>query len=229
MSTTFSLHLAGLAAILGAFIYAIGDVFLLAGQAKLADYPKLQPHAKLLSDAEKMVALPWWRVAWGGLLGVFATPLVLAGFWMIYQGLRPAGTLHSLAPFILFACATIVGAFVHGSFIYLAEYVQALNQVSDDSQPVILAMFKRHRTILVITYFFLLICIVIASIWFALVVGFGTTAFPRWVAFANPVLAFIMWLLIKKILPKALTQHTEGAGFNIAYLAFFTAATVALW
>ncbi len=44
------LHMAGLLAMLGALTYAVGDVFLLAGQARLADYPRLQPHAKLLLD-----------------------------------------------------------------------------------------------------------------------------------------------------------------------------------
>jgi len=227
------LRLAGLLAIAGALAYAVGDVFLLAGQANLADYPRLQPHAKLLSDAEKMVALPWWRLAWGGLLGVFATPLVLAGFWSVYQGLMPAGTAQALPPYVLFACATIVativGAFVHGSFIYLGEYVQALNTVSDDSQPVIAGMLARHRRILIITYGFLLLCILVASVWFAVVVASGRTRFPRWMAFANPIVTFIAWMLVKRLLPRRLSQHTEGAGFNIAYLAFFALTTAALW
>ncbi len=225
----FAIQTAGLLAVLGAFIYAIGDVLLLAGKANIADYPMLQPHAKLLSGIEKMVALSWRRMAWGGLLGVFATPLILGGFWLVYQGLASAGAWLALPPGLLFACATIVGAFVHGSFIYLGEYVQALNAVKSESQPVLLAMFNRHKQIMVITYGFVLGSIVVASIWYAVAVALGGTLFPRWMAAVNPVTTFLAWMLLKRLLPKAVTERTEGAGFNIAYLAFFVVATAVLW
>ena len=84
------LRITGLIALAGAFLYAIGDVLLLAGKVSLDNYPRLKPFAKLLSDAEKMVVLSPNRMIWGALLGVFATPLVLAGFWQVYQGLRGA-------------------------------------------------------------------------------------------------------------------------------------------
>src|SRR5687768_7617563 len=127
----------GLLGILGAIIYAIGDVFLLAGKARLEDYPKLQPYAKLLSGTERMVALPHWRLLWGGLLGVFATPLVLIGFLLVWGS---AGGYVMFPPFLLFSLATLIAPFVHGSFIYLGEYVQALNKVNTDSQSVIVEM-----------------------------------------------------------------------------------------
>ena len=40
------LRISGLLAIVGALVYAIGDVLLLASKANLADYPNLQPYAK---------------------------------------------------------------------------------------------------------------------------------------------------------------------------------------
>ncbi len=218
----------GWLAALGAIMYAVGDVLLLAGKANLADFPRLQPHVKLLSGAETMVGLPWRRLMCGGLLGVFATPLILAGFWVVYQGLAPAGVWLSLPPFLLFAYATLVGAFVHGSFIYLGEYVQALNAVPDESQAVILGMFARHKQVMVITYAFLLSAITLASIWFSIAVAVGETLFPRWVAAVNPVTTFIAWMLLKRLLPKSVSAQTEGAGFNVAYLAFFVCVTLTL-
>jgi hypothetical protein len=32
-----------------------------------------------------MVVLPPNRMIWGALVGVFATPLALAGFWQVYK------------------------------------------------------------------------------------------------------------------------------------------------
>lgn len=51
------IRLAGLIAMLGATLYAIGDVLLQAGKINLDDYPKRKPFAKLLSDAERMITL----------------------------------------------------------------------------------------------------------------------------------------------------------------------------
>jgi len=227
--TLNAVHVTGVLAIIGALIYAVGDVFLLAAKVNIADYPNLQPHLKLLSDAEKMVVLPWWRLAWGGLLGVFATPLVLAGFWQVYQGLLPAGAGLALPPVLLFACASIVGAFFHGSFIYLGEYVQALNRVSAESQAVLVGMFTRHRKILILGFGFIIPSALIASVWFSVLVASGQTFFPTWIAAVNPVVTFLAWIVVKKILPKRIADYSEGAGFNIAYLIFFALTTVTLW
>jgi hypothetical protein len=224
-----SLRITGLLALLGALLYAIGDVLLLASKASLDHYPKLKPFAKLLSDAEKMVVLPPNRMIWGALLGVFATPLVLAGFWQVYKGLNGANESLILITGLLFAIASVIGAFVHGTFYYMGEHIQALNKVEDNSQSVIAEMIARHRKVLIITYAPVLILILTASILFSISVASGRTAFPVWMAAINPVTMTIAWMLMKRILPQFVRDWTEGAGFNIAYLAFFACTTITLW
>jgi hypothetical protein len=223
------LRITGLLALLGALLYAIGDVLLLASKASLDHYPKLKPFAKLLSDAEKMVVLPPNRMIWGALLGVFATPLVLAGFWQVYQGLNGADETLTLITGLLFAIASVIGAFVHGTFYYMGEYIQALNKVEDSSQSVIAEMIARHRKVLIITYAPVIIFILIASILFSILVASGKTAFPVWMAAVNPVTMTLAWLAIKRVLPQFVRDWTEGAGFNIAFLAFFACTTITLW
>ncbi len=224
-----SLRITGLLALLGALLYAVGDVLLLASKASLDQYPKLKPFAKLLSDAEKMVVLPPNRMIWGALLGVFATPLVLAGIWQVYQGLSGADESLTLVTGLLFGIGLVIGAFVHGTFYYMGEYIQALNKVEDSSQPVIAGMIERHRQVLIITYAPVLLFILIASILFSILVASGRTAFPVWMAAINPVTMTIAWLLIKRILPQFVRDWTEGAGFNIAFLVFFACTTATLW
>ena len=223
------LRLTGLLALVGAFLYATGDVLLLASKASFENYPRLKPFSKLLSDAERMVVLPPNRMIWGALIGVFATPLVLAGFWQVYQGLQGANEILTLVTGLLFAAASVIGAFVHGTFYYMGEYVQALNKVEDGSQAVIAEMIARHRKVLIVTYAPLLILIVIASILFSILVASGQTAFPVWMAAVNPVTMTILWMTLKRILPQSIRDWTEGAGFNIAYLAFFACTTLTLW
>jgi hypothetical protein len=219
----------GIMALVGAFLYAIGDVLLLAGKASLDDYPKLKPFAKLLSDAERMVALTPNRMIWGALLGVFATPLVLLGFWQVYQGLGATQDWAVLATVGLFGIASVIGAFVHGTFYFMGEYIHALNNVEEASQSVITAMIERHKKVLIISYGPLLIFIIIASILFSVLVASGRTLFPVWVAAINPVTMTIAWLVVKRILPQFIRDWTEGAGFNIAYMAFFLCTTITLW
>jgi len=223
------LRITGLLALLGAFLYAIGDVLLLSSKASHDDYPKLKPFAKLLSDAERMVVLPPNRMIWGALLGVFATPLVLTGFWQVYQGLSSANAPLVLATVGLFGSASVIGAFVHGTFYYMGEYIQALNKVGEHSQTIIADMISRHRKVLIITYGPVLIFILIASVLFSILVASGRTAFPIWMAGVNPLTMTIAWLIIKRILPQIVRDWTEGAGFNIAYLAFFACTTITLW
>jgi len=223
------IRITGLLAILGAILYAVGDVLLLASKASLDDYPKLKLYAKLLSDAEKMVVLSPNRMLWGALLGVFSTPLVLAGFWQIYHGLSGANESLVLITVLLFGIASVIGAFVHGTFYYMGEYVQALNKVDEYSQVIIADMITRHRKVLILTYAPLLIFIIIASILFSVMVGMGTTHFPTWMAAVNPVTMTIVWMLLKHILPQFIRDATEGAGFNIAYFVFFVCTTITLW
>ena len=224
-----SLRITGLLALLGAFIYAIGDVLLLASKVNLDDYPRLKPFAKLLSDAEKMVVLSPNRMIWGALLGVFATPLVAAGFWQIYQGLRGANASAVLITVVLFAIGSILGAFVHGTFYYMGEYIHALNKVEESSQAVIVDMIQRHKKVLLISYAPVLLAIALASILFSVLVASGHTAFPTWMAAINPLTLTIAWLLLKRILPPFIRDGAEGAGFNIAFMAFFALTTITLW
>ena len=228
METT-ALRITGLLALLGTFLFAIGDVLLLAGKASLDDYPKLKPFAKLLSDAEKMIVLSPDRMIWGALLGVFAAPLVVTGYWQVYQGLSGANASLVLATISLFGSATVMGAFVHGTFYYMGEYIHALNTVEEKSQPIIVGMIERHKKVLIIAYAPVLIIIIIASVLFSVLVASGKTSFPVWMAAVNPLTMTIVWLVGKRILPQFIRDWTEGAGFNIAYMAFFACTTITLW
>jgi hypothetical protein len=224
-----TVQITGLLGIVGALIYALGDVLLLAGKIDINDYPKLKPYQKLLSDAEKMATFSSERMLWGALIGVFSTPLVLFGFWQIDQGLTGGNETLKAIVVALFGIASIIGAFVHGTFFYMGEYVKALNLVNEESQQVITDMITRHRKVMIVTYTPLLVFIIIASILFSIMVGTGLTHFPTWMAAVNPVTLTIVWLLLKKVLPRFINEATEGAGFNIAYFAFFLCTTLTLW
>jgi hypothetical protein len=224
----FLTQLTGLLAVIGVTLYAASDVFLLASKVNLAQYPNLQPHIKLLSGTEKMVTLSERRRVWGGLLGVLATPLVVVGLWPLYYGLAPAGGWAVWPTVGLFGIGIVLAPFVHGTFIYTAEYVHALNRLAPESQKVVVEMFNRQKKILMASYAPVLISLLIGSIWFSVAVALGGTQFPTWMAVVNPITALLAWFGLRRIVP-TLGEWFEGAGFNIALFAFFAFITITLW
>lgn len=232
-----AVRLCGILALLGSLLYALGDVLLLAPKVGIVRrappftldiqaYPELRRRAALLAG---LAVIPSRRLAWGGLLGVFAAPLMLAGIWQVYQGLRPAGVWLALPPALLFTYAMVIGPFIHGSFIYLGESVQALAAVGDDARTPLMGVLARLHRVMQIGYGVLFLCIIVASVWFSIAVVSGRTLFPIWMAAVNPVLATLLWLAVKRLLPGRLVDYTEGAGFNIAFLIFFALTTGTLW
>jgi hypothetical protein len=144
-------------------------------------------------------------------------------------GLVGANASPVLITVLLFVCASVVGAFVHGTFYYLGEYVLALNDVDERSQSVVADMIKRHKKVLIISYAPVMIMVVIASILFSILVVTQKTAFPVWMAAVNPLTLIFAWLILKRILPQVIRDWTEGAGFNIGFLVFFACTTFILW
>jgi len=96
-------------------------------------------------------------------------------------------------------------------------------------QPVVADMIQRHRNVLIMTNAPVLIFIFLASILFSVLVASGKTLFPVWMAALHPVTLTILWLLLKRILPRFVRDYPEGAGFKIAFRSFFAHTTVTLW
>lgn len=237
MEQTLVLHVCGILAIIGSLLYAIGDLLLLApavgatrqsGKLVLDTdaVPQLRRRVFLFNVLNQLGAR---RLVWGALVGVFATPLVLVGMWLMYQGLQPAGAWLALPPVLLFGYAMIIGAYVHGSFYHLGETVHALAAVDQSDRLHLLHALARQQKSVTVVYTVLLVCFLIASAWLAISIGFGTTLFPRWMAFVNPVTLTLLWFGLRRLLPKRVHEVTQGAGFNIASIAFFVLATVTLW
>ena len=112
-----------------------------------------------------MSKLPWSRLVQGGLLGVCVTPLVMTGSWVLYQALAPAGPWLSIPVALLWLAAYPVGAFIHGSFIYLGGGVQAWNAADGAFKAQLEDLVWRMLRVLIFSYvvFFSLAIIEAAS------------------------------------------------------------------
>jgi hypothetical protein len=225
----------GIAGIAGAVGYLVGDVLLLGNTATAAEFPFLARHAdnfliqRLIQRSALFLASSTERLAAGALFGVFSTPLYLAGVWHIYQASKPGGIRWSLYPCLLLMTAVSIAPFVHGSFFYVAEIVKTIDQVEGPAQATVIALAARTALWLFIAYGVLAVPGVIGFVWLTIAIARGKTLYPRWVAFANPLVCMLAGVFIDRALPRPLAMLLAGAGFSVGLLVFFSLSTAVLW
>ena len=221
----------GIAGIAGGVGYLIGDVLLLGNRAIPAQFPHLATYVdnRLIQRGAVFLASSTERLAAGGLVGVFSTPLYLAGIWHIFEASRPGGTRWSLPPFLLLIIAFSIAPFVHGSFFYVAEILKTVGQVDPPAQPILVALATRATFWLFVAYGVLVVLASVGFTWLTVAIARGRTLYPRWVALANPLVCMLAAVLIDRVLPQPLELLLAGAGLSLGMLAFFALSTVVLW
>lgn len=230
MTTETTIHLAGVITLVGAVLYAIADVLLLAHHigprqeipSTAVDFEANERWKRRAGLLTTMSKLPWQRLVLGGLLGVCVTPLVMTGSWVLYHVLAPAGPWLSVPVALLWLAAYPVGAFIHGSFIYFGGCVQAWNAAEGTCKTQLEDTVSRMERVLITSYLIFFALAIATSMWYAVAVLQGTTALPRWMAGMNPVLMAIVYMILaRRVFPLWIMKYVQGAGFNIVYFLFF--------
>jgi hypothetical protein len=119
------------------------------------------------------------RIRIGFFLGVIAILFEIAGLWYVSQGLRPAGKRFWLPFFMLSAFVTAMGAVFHAHAAFLGLVVKAQAQSPDGAGQAfatLIAELVSYRTALIAMLF---IGLVLFALWYAFVVTFKKTAYPR--------------------------------------------------
>ena len=238
MSIETTVHVAGIVTLIGAVLYAVADVLLLAHH--IGPRQPIPPTAVDFETSERwkrranlligLSRLPWNRLVWGGMLGVCMTPLVMTGAWVLHHALAPAGPWLSTPVALLWLAAYPVGAFIHGSFIYLGGCVQAWNLAEGASKEQLEETVSRMLRVLITSYLIFFALAIATSVWYVVAVSSGTTALPGWMAVANPVLMTVVYIILaRKVVPLRIMKYVQGAGFNIVYILFFALLLGFVW
>ena len=234
-NSTGTLRLTGIAGIVAALCWTIGDALLLGGRATVEDYPILLQYldspgltAQIVQSGVQFFGASPQRLAAGALIAVLTTPLYLAGTWHIYLALKPAGKWASAGPLLLLGTGYSIAPFVHGSFYYIAEMVKLLPGSEPPEQARILEAATRATIVLFGTYAVLASVTLAGFIWMTVTVARGKSLYPRWVAISNPLLLILIGSLLDRALPYPLSLWLEGAGLNIGMLFFFSLSSAVL-
>jgi hypothetical protein len=238
MTIDMTIHLAGILTLVGAALYAMADVLILAYHVgPLQDIPataidfeaseKWRRRATMLTCMSK---IPPKRLVWGGLQGVFVTPLVMTGAWLLYHALKPAGPWLSIPVALLWLGAYPIGAFIHGSFIYFGLSVQAWNAAEGPCKAQLEDTVARMLRVLLTAYVVFFVFAIAISVWYAVAVVQGTTALPHWMALLNPALMSVVYIILaRRVIPLRVMKYFQGAGFNIVYFVFFALLLAFVW
>ncbi len=168
------------------------------------------------------------RLFIGHYLGVVAILVETVGFWQIYRALQPAGQRFALPFFLISSFGAMLGAAYHATFVFVGLTLQAQNgQVGAAHQAfaALLAGFDAARIGLAVPA---LLGIVISSLWYAFLVGFRPSDYPRWMAVSNP-LVFLLLIAILAIVIRPLALILAPSALNLSHLMFFTCSTATLW
>jgi len=231
-------RLAGIVTLFGAVLYTLADILLLAHNvgplqripATAVDFRATARWKRRARMLECMSKIPWRRLKVGGLLGVFMTPFVMTGAWVLYRALAPAGPGYAIPPAFLWLAAYPIGAFIHGSFIYVGSAVHDWNAAEGPQKTALGDTVHRMLRVMIVSYLVFGALALATSAAYAVAVLQGTTSLPRWMAAFNPILMTGVYVILaRRVIPLRIMKYVQGAGFNIVYIAFFALLLAHVW
>ncbi|AMK23167.1 MULTISPECIES: DUF6796 family protein [Sphingomonadaceae] len=227
------LRLAGIAGIVGAILWTLGDALIVGGKAAAADYPLLfQTYAHQIEPdlAAAMVSSSETRLAAGALVADIGIVFYLAGSWHLFRGLLPAGAKWAWPIFALFICGNAWSPLGHAAFYYLGMAYKTVLVTPPAAHQALLDLAARFHAVLLIAWLLPIVTLGLALLGLGVVIAFGRTAWPRWFALiANPVSLVLLGMVIAFISPKPVSIWLDGAAFNLGWLAVYTLSTILLW
>jgi len=205
----------GLIGLVGAILMGASDILMLGAPAGARDFYRRDMARGSMREIAR------WRLYVGSSLGVVVAPLQLGGVWLVYLGLQPAGPRFALPVLLTFSYTIITAVAIHAIFALMGEGLQAQEQVSRVSRPVLETQDRRF-----VHFWFVLLAVsslalILGSAWFAYTLLTQPTAFPTWVAWTNPALLFTAIFLLTFFIPSPLAGYASPAIYNWMWLLFF--------
>lgn len=161
------------------------------------------------------------RLTYGHFMAIFAAPLYFAGYWHLFQRMKPAPAKARLSLLVLGIYSFAVGAVWIGSRVYPAILVQARAAAANEAAKQQLSALLEtagfyNETILI----GLRIGVLSLSAIFVWIVATGQTSYPKWFAACNPILLVIACFLIYFVVP-SIGGYLMPIAMNVAHFVLF--------
>lgn len=168
------------------------------------------------------------RIWWGVLLGVFAIPFELFGFWQVYQAIQPSGKRYVLPVLLPVVFITIWGVTYHGMLGGLAHFIQLgknINLPPDTHQHYLTQLISAIEPLG--NLLFGIFVYVSAGLFY--LIRFKKTLYPKWVAWANPFFFYLICVLLYVLFPQHIGSIAMVSGFSLSIFATLAVSTFVLW
>lgn len=175
-----------------------------------------------LDGHEQLAAMPRWRLVAAHYLGVLLPPAYIAGYWLVFRGLRDAGPWHSWPVLLLGSYAAALAGVRHGLLALRAVVVgqdggAAAQQLLAETRAFVDPLHALVSTLVALT-----------SLWLVAAVLSGRTRLPRWMALANPLVPTLLFALPALLAPGAGFGRLTAASYDLGHLVFFCLVTAVL-
>lgn len=154
------------------------------------------------------------RTTMGHFLGVLGAPMYVVGAFHIYLMLKSSHAGLALTLFIVMAYGCALGGVWIGSRASISAIVNA-PQYADLGHLVELYDL-RYETLLNVTR----VAILVISLIYIWLVAKGGSAYPRWMAFANPIVLLLLSFVVYLLAP-AVGKYLMPIALNVGFTIFF--------
>jgi hypothetical protein len=227
------IRLSGLAGIVGALFWIMGDALIIGAHASASDYPLLlKAYASHIHfDAlDRMLPSSERRLAAGALVADVGIVFYLAGSWHIYAGLRRAGMWSAWPVFALLIAGNAWSPLGHAGFYYVGMVYKTILATPPDAHAALLVLADQFRQVLTFAWILPIATLGLALLLLSVAVARGKSDYPRWAFLVfNPLSFLTIGAGIPFVLPEPAHTWLAGAGFNIGWLVLYGLSTFLLW
>ena len=200
--------LTGIIGLLAALITGSGEFLL-----------HFDPQARFTDGLAFFEGISQERSNWGHFLGVFGAPLYVVGAYHIYLLLRSANHRWAFILFLVMAYGCALGGVWMGSRASISAIVNAPQY--PDLGTLVALYDLRYESLLNVTR----VAILAISIIYIWLTATGKSAYPRSMAFFNPIVlllfSFAVWLALPEI-----GKYMMPIALNIGFGIFFTLSLI---
>ena len=227
------LRLCGIAGVIGAILWTLGDALIIGARASPDDYPLiLKTYADRIQFDGVALMLPSSeaRLAAGALVADAGIVFYLAGCWHLLEGLRPAMGWWRWLTFVLLVAGNAWSPLGHAGFYYVGMAYKTILETPAAAHGALLDLGQHFYHVVLIAWLMPIVTLGLALLLLGIVIALGRTAWPRWfAALANPVSLVAIGMLIARILPEPAHTWLDGAAFNLGWLVIYAVSTALLW
>jgi len=155
------------------------------------------------------------RTTIGHFLGVLGAPMYVAGAFHIFLMLRPGNPRWALVFFLVMAYGCAIGGVWMGSRASISAIV---NSPEYTNLAHLVDLYDlRYESLLQVTR----VAVLVVSLIYIGLVARGGTAYPRWMALANPIVLLLLSFVVYLTAPE-IGKYLMPIALNVGFFIFFS-------